>query len=77
MFVIVRDCALDTSKGKASHIASVKDKGQVAKWAKVYVQTAVAYGLVNGDQNRKLNPQAPITRAEIAKIMVCSKDLAS
>jgi len=76
MIAIVRACALDTSKGKASHIASFKDKDQIAKWAKTYVQTAVAYGLVNGDTTGKINPKAPITRAEIAKIMVCGKDFA-
>lgn len=76
MIVIVRACALDTSKGKASAIASFKDKNTIAKWAKVYVQTAVAYGLVNGDDKGKINPTAPISRAEIAKIMVCGKDFA-
>ncbi len=76
MIVIVRACALDTSKGKASAIASFKDKDQIAKWAKVYVQTAVSYGLVNGDTSGKINPTAPITRAEIAKIMVCAKGYA-
>lgn len=76
MTVIVRACALDTSKGKASHTAAFKDKAEIANWAKVYVRTAVAYGLVNGDEKGNLNPTAPITRAEIAKIMVCAKDLA-
>ena len=76
MIVIVRACALDTSKATASHIASFKDKNKIASWAKIYVQTAVAYGLVNGDTSGKINPNAPITRAEIAKIMVCCKDYA-
>ncbi len=74
MAVMVRAAGLDTSKGKASHINKFTDKDQIASWAKIYVQTAVAYGLVNGDDKGRVNPIASITRAEIVKIMVCAKD---
>ena len=73
MAVMVRAAALDTSLGKASTLNAFKDKNKVSSWAKVYVQTAVAYKLVNGD-NGYLKPLDKITRAEIVKIMVCAKD---
>ncbi len=74
MAVIVRACALDTSK--SASLSSFKDTAKIAKWAKVYVRTAVAYGLVSGDHKGNLNPTASVTRAEIAKIMVCAKEYA-
>ncbi len=76
MTVIGRACVLDTSKGTAKHLSAFKDKAKIAKWAKAHVQTCVAYGLVDGDDKGYINPNAPITRAEIVKIMVCAKDYA-
>ncbi|MBR5783447.1 MAG: S-layer homology domain-containing protein [Clostridia bacterium] len=76
MIVMVRACNLDTSKGTNKHIAKFKDASAIATWAKVYVKTAVAYGLVNGDENGYVNPTKPINRAEIVKIIVSAKDYA-
>ncbi len=76
MIVMVRACALDTSVGKASHIASFKDKDKIASWANVYVCTAVAYNIVSGDDKGNLNPTNSVTRAEIAKMMVCAEEYA-
>ncbi len=73
MAVMVRAAALDTSKGATSVLKRFKDKGAIASWAKVDVATAVAYGLVNGDDKGNLNPTKPITRAEIVTIMVGAK----
>ena len=73
MAVMVRAAKLDTSKGSAGVLNAFKDKNKIASWAKVYVQTAVTYKLVNGD-NGYIKPNADITRAEIVKIMVCAKD---
>lgn len=74
MSVMVRAAALDTSKGSASNLKRFKDGGDVAKWAKTAVATAVAYGLVNGDEHGYLNPTKSISRAEIVTIMVGAKN---
>ena len=76
MAVMVRACALDTSKASAAVLASFKDTAGISNWAKTYVQTAVSYGLVNGTDKGYINPKKNITRAEIVKIMVCAKDYA-
>lgn len=76
MAVMVRACALDTSKASNADLTSFKDSADISNWAKMYVQTAVSYGLVNGTDKGYINPKKNITRAEIVKIMVCAKDYA-
>lgn len=39
-------------------------------WAKQSAATAVQEGIIKGDANGKANPQAPLTRAETAQMMV-------
>ncbi len=51
------------------NLASFKDGGKVASWAKADVQAVVASGLIKGDEKGNLNPTKSITRAEIAAIL--------
>ncbi len=46
-----------------------KDHASVSPWAKKSVEAAVASGLIEGDDNGMLNPQKPITRAELAAMI--------
>ncbi|MBQ7035276.1 MAG: S-layer homology domain-containing protein [Clostridia bacterium] len=50
----------------------LKDLDQVAEWAKSAVYTAIALGLVSGDQDGNINPNANITRNEVAVLIVRS-----
>lgn len=52
-----------------SDLSVFPDAGSVGDWAAPYVQTLVALGVVGGS-NGMLNPNAEITRAEIAKLLV-------
>ncbi len=44
------------------------DQKKIPKWALPHVQTVTAIGLVSGYRDGSIQPNAPITRAEIAKI---------
>ena len=46
------------------------DSNLVAPWAQSGVEAVVASGLILGDENGYLNPDAKISRAEIAAIIV-------
>ena len=45
------------------------DAANVSKWAVKYVKWAVAEGLMEGDENGKLNAKDTATRAEIATLL--------
>ncbi len=51
---------------------NLKDLDQVAEWAKSAVYTAIFLGLVGGDDNGNVNPNANITRNEVAVLIVRS-----
>ncbi|MBP1736974.1 MAG: hypothetical protein H6Q60_855 [Oscillospiraceae bacterium] len=55
---------------ETADLSSYADAADVPTWAASYVQTLVAAGIINGDDTGKLNPNANITRAEVAKILV-------
>ncbi len=50
-------------------LSSFKDGNKVASWAKAEVQAVVASGLIVGDEKGYLNPNASMTRAEIATVL--------
>ncbi len=45
------------------------DASSVASWAKAEVEATVASGLVQGSDDGRLNPNSPITRAELAALI--------
>lgn len=49
-------------------LSAFTDAGEVSAWALPHVKTLVAQGIVAGSDGR-LNPKAPITRAEAARIL--------
>ncbi len=49
-------------------LSSFTDAASVADWARDYVQSLVAQKIITGS-NGKLNPTAPVSRAEVAKII--------
>ena len=49
-------------------LASFSDAADVADWARSYVQSLVAQKIITGSDG-KLNPTAPVSRAEVAKII--------
>lgn len=53
----------------SADLTQFADHAQISAWAKAEVEAVVATGLVKGD-NGYLKPKAPITRAEIAQIVV-------
>lgn len=40
-------------------------------WAYSYIAAAKAYGLINGDESGKFNPESNVTNEEIIKMLVC------
>ncbi len=50
-------------------LTEFKDSASVSPWAVEYMEAAVASGLIEGDDNGMLNPQKPITRAELAAMI--------
>lgn len=50
------------------------DGAQVSQWASVYVQSLVSYGVVSGSDGY-LNPQRPVSRGEIAKMLIMVAEL--
>jgi hypothetical protein len=50
-------------------LTEFKDCALVSSWAVEYMEAAVASGLIEGDENGMLNPQKPITRAELAAMI--------
>lgn len=48
---------------------ALKMPGEVGAWAVPGVYTAVAEGLIAGDENQKINPEGNITRNEVATVL--------
>lgn len=46
-----------------------RDAGSISGYAKEAVATLVKMGVINGDNNKRLNPNSTITRAEVAAIL--------
>ncbi len=53
----------------SADLTAFKDHASVSSWAKESIEAAVASGLIEGDDNGMLNPQMPITRAELAAMI--------
>ncbi len=51
-----------------------KDDASIASWAKSFVYTAKASGLMKGDTNGSFRPNDTLTRAEAASAMVNAID---
>lgn len=52
-----------------SILSKFTDAGTVDDWAKVNIAECVQAGIVNGDNNGRLNPKANVTRAELIQLM--------
>ena len=60
----------EMSDSEASAILSkFTDAGTVDNWAKKDIAECVEAGVVNGDNNGRLNPKANVTRAELIQLM--------
>ena len=60
----------DMSDAEAAQILSkFTDAGTVDNWAKKDIAECVEAGVVNGDNNGRLNPKANVTRAELIQLM--------
>ena len=60
----------DISLSQANSILSkFTDAGTVDDWAKVDIAECVQAGVVNGDNNGRLNPKSNVTRAELIQLM--------
>ncbi|MGQ9557900.1 MAG: S-layer homology domain-containing protein [Desulfurispora sp.] len=66
-FLVVLARAWELAAGEQA--LSFADAAGVADWAREGVQAAVRAGLVRGDAQGRLNPAAPLTRAECAVIL--------
>ncbi len=55
-------------RGYPTSTKTYTDQKKIPKWALPHVQTVTAIGLVGGYRDGSIQPNAPITRAEIAKI---------
>ncbi len=53
----------------SADLTEFKDYASVSSWAVESMEAAVASGLIEGDDNEMLNPQKPITRAELAAMI--------
>ncbi len=58
-------------------IADFSDGGNVDSWATEAMNWAVEHGIINGDEQGKLNPRSYTIRAEAAKIMMVFKQQSS
>ncbi|MBR0375657.1 MAG: S-layer homology domain-containing protein, partial [Firmicutes bacterium] len=56
------------SVGEDTNILSFNDALEVSDWANAAVCWAVGAGLMQGDDQGNLNPQAPASRAEAAAL---------
>lgn len=60
----------DMTLSEATSILSkFTDAGTVDDWAKVNIAECVQAGIVNGDNNGRLNPKSNVTRAELIQLM--------
>jgi hypothetical protein len=53
---------------------SFKDAANIQSWAVSYIKTAVANGILKGDDNGNVNPNASITRADFAVMIQRAED---
>lgn len=61
---------LDVSVGEETNILSYADADQVSEWAISAFQWACGAGIIEGDDDASLSPQANTTRAEAAAILM-------
>ena len=58
-----------TASEAASILSKFTDAAAVDNWAKIDIAECVSAGVVNGDNNGRLNPKANVTRAELIQLM--------
>ena len=70
-FYIANKWLMSKSPAAAEYkfMAGISDAADIAPWAAEAFQNLYNYGVVSGDDNGLLNPNAAITRAEAAKIL--------
>jgi len=54
---------------------SFADIDNASSWALPYIERAQKYGIINGDPNGKINPDAYITRAEFTTMIIKAQDI--
>lgn len=59
----------DVSVGENTNILSYNDALTISDYAYAALQWACGAGIINGDSNRKLNPQSSATRAAVAAML--------
>ena len=59
---------LEKGYGQAD-LSGFSDQGKIPSWSKTHVATLVQMGVVNGS-NGQLRPDASVTRAEVAKMLL-------
>ncbi len=69
--MIARILGLDTSD--TSSLEAFSDAAEISDWAKGSAAALVKAGYVSGDDNKKINPKKPMTRAEGVTILSRSK----
>lgn len=52
-----------------AELASFTDAASVPSWAEAYVRSLVGQGVVNGYENGTLQPSAPMSRGQVAKVL--------
>ncbi|MBR2594078.1 MAG: carbohydrate-binding domain-containing protein [Firmicutes bacterium] len=57
-------------KSEGADLTDFNDSKKVSSWAEDSMKWAVGAGLINGDENKNLNPKSNATRAEFAQILM-------
>jgi len=68
--VLVGRIAGFESKAIPNYSLSYKDADQIVGWARPSVSAATYLKILQGDAEGKFNPQAPVSRAEIAAVLI-------
>jgi hypothetical protein len=68
--VLIGRIASFESKAISNYSLSYKDADQIVGWARPSVAAATYLKILQGDAEGKFNPQAPISRAEIAAVLI-------
>ena len=58
-----------TTEEATSILSKFSDSKNVDNWALVDIAECVQAGVVNGDNNGRLNPKSNVTRAELIQLM--------
>ena len=68
--MLYRCAKLNGKTGTSGSLSDFPDSGNVAEWARTAMRWAVGAGLIHGNGSGKLAPEAGVTRAEMAQILM-------